>query len=222
MASPTGSTPRSSDAAAIVETPLRNRTAWMVLLVTAGVGLVADLATKWAAFRFLGDMPIVISREAVLAARNPMDTFQQPLPRVEVIPSLLDFTIVANPGAVFGFGAGKRTIFMIFTVLALGFALALFARWTAKRDYLSHAALGLLISGGLGNLYDRLMYACVRDFIHPLPHVKLPFGWSWPWGGNEVWPYVSNVADLALIIAIGFLIWRTLRPYKAPAPQAAV
>lgn len=202
--------------------PLRSRTAWSVLLVSAAVGLVADLATKWAAFRYLDDAPVVVSREAVLAAHSPMDTLPLPVPRLEVIPSVLDFTLVLNPGAVFGFGAGKRTIFMIFTVLALGFALALFARWTAKRDHLSHAALGLLISGGLGNLYDRLMFACVRDFIHPLPNVNLPFRWSWPWGGREIWPYVSNVADLALIIAIGFLIWRTLRPYSpATASQAA-
>lgn len=220
MASPTGSTSRPPAAPAIVESPLRSRTAWMVLFLTTGVGLAADLVTKWAAFRYLDTAPVVISREAVLAAHSPGDTLPLPVPRVEVIPSILDFTLVLNPGAVFGFGAGKRTIFMIFTVLALGFALALFARWTAKRDHLSHAALGLLISGGLGNLYDRLMFACVRDFIHPLPGVNLPFGWSWPWGGNEVWPYVSNVADLALIIAIGFLIWRTIRPYKTPEPKA--
>ncbi|GJQ30179.1 MAG: hypothetical protein HBSAPP03_20630 [Phycisphaerae bacterium] len=196
------------------ESPLRSRAAWTVLLIASVLGLVADLVTKWAAFRFLDDAPVVVSREAVLAAHSPMDTLPAPIPRVEVIRGVLDLTLVLNPGAVFGIGAGKRVVFMIFTVLALGFAFALFARWTHRRDHLSHAALGLLISGGLGNLYDRMMFACVRDFLHPLPGMVLPFGWSWPWGGREVWPYVSNVADLALIIAIAILIWRTLRPFK--------
>lgn len=184
------------------------------MLSAAVLGLAADLASKWAAFRYIGEAPVVVSREAVLAAHSPMDTIPPPIPRVEIVPHLLDFTLVLNPGAVFGFGAGKRTIFMIFTGLAMIFAFTLFARWTARHDRLSHVAIGLLISGGLGNLYDRLLYACVRDFIHPLPDVMLPFGWSWPWGGREVWPYVSNIADLSLILAILALIWRTLRPLK--------
>jgi len=44
--------------------------------------------------------------------------------------------------------------------------------------------------------------------------VDLPFGWSYPWGGTEVWPYVSNIADLFLIIGIGILVIRALRQPK--------
>ena len=68
--------------------------------------------------------------------------------------------------------------------------------------------IGLLISGGLGNLYDRIVFACVRDFLHPLPGVYLPFGWQMPFsGGRELWPYVSNIADLWLLVGIGMLMW---------------
>jgi hypothetical protein len=42
--------------------------------------------------------------------------------------------------------------------------------------------------------------------LFPLPGVVLPFGWFWPWGGREVWPYVSNIADLWLIIGMMILI----------------
>lgn len=199
--------------------------AWALLLTTSGVGVAIDLVTKWAAFEFVGDAPVRVSRAAVLAARTPGDTLPYPVPTREIIPGLLDFTLVLNPGAVFGIGAGKRFMFIGFTAFALCFALFLFLKWTLRRDHLSHAAVGLLIAGGLGNLYDRLMFACVRDFIHPLPGLRLPGGWEWPWGGRDVWPYVSNVADLFLILGIGALIWRTLRPIHPlthatpPAPK---
>lgn len=201
---------------------LRSGRAWAILLSVTAFGLVADLVTKWAAFEFLGPQPVRVSRAEVLAAASPMDVIPRPIPVREIIPSILDFTLVLNPGAVFGIGAGKRFIFIAFTGFALAFAMFLFARWTTRRDWMSHAALGLLISGGLGNLYDRLVYACVRDFLHPLPGVKLPFDWEWPWGGRELWPYVSNVADLFLIIGISALVWRTLKPLKTeePAPRS--
>jgi signal peptidase II len=130
---------------------------------------------------------------------------------VTVVPGLLDFTLVLNPGAVFGMGAGRRLFFMAFTAVAMSFALWIFARWTRPRDRAAHVALGLLIAGGLGNFYDRWFYGCVRDFIHPLPGVKWPFGWTLTGKSGEVWPYVSNLADLFLIIGIGVLavmLWR--------------
>jgi signal peptidase II len=115
-------------------------------------------------------------------------------------------------------GPGKRFVFIGFTVAALAFGILLFGTWTRPREWLAHVALGLLLAGGLGNLYDRWLFACVRDFIHPLPRVKLPFGWTWPWNHDpQVWPYVSNVADLFLIIGIGVLVVRALRNPKAAA-----
>lgn len=181
----------------------------MLVSVTV-LGLVSDLLTKWWAFATVAGAPVTVTREEVLNARflGALIPIHQP---VVVIPNILDFTLVLNPGAVFGMGAGRRWFFVVFTIAALGFGLSLFGRWTKPGDRLSHAAIGLLLAGGLGNLYDRVLFGCVRDFIHPLPGVALPFGWSWPWGGNEVWPYVSNVADLWLIIGIGILVIRALR-----------
>lgn len=195
-----------------MHSPWRDGRSWMVLGVTSVLGLVTDLASKAIAFQKVAGDPVVVERSQVLRFRNPSDLIPVH-PPVHVVSHVLDFSLLLNPGAVFGIGAGKRWVFVFFTLGALVFALGLFARWTVKRDWVSHVGLGLLISGGLGNLYDRLMYACVRDFIRPLPGVKLPFGWTFPWGGREVWPYVSNVADLYLIIGVGMLIWRALRPH---------
>ena len=87
-----------------------------------------------------------------------------------------------------------------------------------RRDRVAHAAIGMIIAGGLGNLYDRVVFACVRDFLHPLPGWRLPFGLSWPSGDRALWPYVSNIADAILLVGIGVLMVRMLRP-RAPGPD---
>jgi signal peptidase II len=197
----------------------RTPRAWAVLIAVTILGLAADLWTKDLSFAHVADLPVTIDRELVLRTGNPSHQIP-PHDPVVVVPNLLEFTLVANRGAVFGIGAGKRWLFMVFTVFALGFGLLLFATWTHPREWVAHVAIGLLLAGGLGNLYDRWFYACVRDFIHPLPGVHLPFGWSFPWGGTEVWPYVSNVADLFLIIGIGLLVIRALRMPGTAKPPA--
>lgn len=189
----------------------RSPRAWFWFLGVTVVGLVADLWSKYAAFARVAETPVVLRREDVLSTSRLSDLIP-PHDPIVVVPNLLDFVLVLNPGAVFGIGAGKRWFFVVFTVFAVGLATWLFAKKTLARDRWAHLAFALVVAGGLGNLYDRVLYACVRDFIHPLPGVRLPFGWRWPGGSNELWPYVSNVADAFLLIGIGLLVvysWRT-------------
>lgn len=199
--------------------------AWAILLITAALGLAADLVSKTLAFRFIGPAPVTVRRDDVLLQmqQDPASLMllippeaQRP---VTVIPHVLDLQLVLNAGAVFGAGQGKRWVFIGFTVVILIFAVAaIFPRWTSRRDHISHVAIGLIVSGGLGNLYDRLRFACVRDFLHPLPTAQLPFGLKWPNGSTALWPYVSNVADALLLIGIGILmlrLWRTDPPLPA-------
>lgn len=198
----------------------------MTILVVCIASIVADLGSKWIAFRTVAPTPVVVDRRDVMAmpdSRLVTTLIPQHEPKV-IVPKLLHFTLVLNPGAVFGIGPGQRWFFVAFTVVALGFGLLMFAKWTTAKDRFAHTAIGLLVGGGLGNLYDRLVYGCVRDFIHPLP------GWNWPAGitigGNTaIWPYVSNVADLLLLIGIGMLLihlWRKDRAANAkPAAPGA-
>jgi signal peptidase II len=213
------SEPPKTNPTSVPETPhhvtWRSPRAWAVLLLFAALGLLTDLGSKSLAFERITGAPVVLRREQVLAVSNPSALIPPHAP-VVVVPRLLEFTLVANPGAVFGVGAGKRLVFVGFTFVALAFGLLLFARWTHPGDRPAHAAVGLLIAGGIGNLYDRIVYGCVRDFIHPLPGVVLPGGWEFPWGGREVWPYVSNLADLWLIFAIAILLIRSIWPIKTP------
>ncbi len=198
---------------------LRSPKAWAVLVLVTVLGIVADLGTKSWAFHSVAGVPVVVDREAVLAAPSLGRLIPSHTP-VVVAPNLLEFTLVLNPGAVFGIGAGKRAFFIVVTFAAIVFAGWMFARWTRPDRPMMHAAIGLLIAGAIGNLYDRMVYACVRDFIHPLPGVKLPFGWTLPNGSREVWPYVSNVADLFLLVAIGMLLVQSWRS-GAAAPRGA-
>lgn len=200
--------------------PWRSWRDWAALIAVTSSSLIIDLVTKWWAFRSVAGAPVHIDRQEVMEVPHLSLLIPQHDP-IRVIPSLLDFTLVLNPGAVFGIGAGKRWFFVGFTLIAILFCLYLFARWTRRAEWSAHIAIGMVLGGGLGNLYDRLTFACVRDFIHPLPGVMLPFGWELPWSGREVWPYVSNVADLFLLIGIAILGWKALRGPRLDEPTRA-
>lgn len=201
--------------------------AWMILLSTSIIGLWADLWSKGYAFAHVASEPINLTREAVLKSQD-LGYLIKPHEPMSIMDKVLEFTLVLNPGAVFGIGAGQRWFFVVFTIIAVGISLVLFVKWTFAKDWMAHAGFGLIIAGGIGNLYDRLVFACVRDFIHPFPNVHLPFGIRWPGGNTELWPYVSNVADAFLIVGIIMLMIHAWRmpdekdvPDQASATQAS-
>lgn len=200
----------------------RSPRSWAVLIAVTTVSTALDLWSKALAFDRVAGVPVVVSREDVLAAGPAgLSALIPPHAPVRVLPGWLDLTLVLNPGAVFGIGAGQRWFFVAFTIGACVVGLLMFARWTTPRQWSAHAGIGLILGGGLGNLYDRLQFACVRDFLHPLPGALLPWGWNWPWGGREIWPYVSNVADALLIVGVAMLAWRAMRHDQGKSPQGA-
>lgn len=107
-------------------------------------------------------------------------------PAIHVIGTLLQFTVVRNPGAAFSFGTGQTWIFSLFaTVVSLwiiSIASRFVNRWWA-------IAAGAVLGGALGNLVDRafrapsFMHGHVVDFIR-VPHYP-----------------VFNLADCAVVIA---------------------
>jgi lipoprotein signal peptidase len=99
----------------------------------AALGLAADLWTKHWAFTHL-DPQAAGGRQ--------------------LIPRLVGFRRTLNDGALFGLGKGLWVVFIIASVLALGFVWYLFSQSTRDRRSL-HVALGLILAGALGNLYDR-------------------------------------------------------------------
>ncbi|MEY3142707.1 MAG: hypothetical protein RLY21_1200 [Planctomycetota bacterium] len=183
----------------------RSPSAWLTLVGVFTVGLVFDLWTKYWAFREIAGYPVELERERILS--DP--SFYVPHHgRVTALPwDLLDFRLVLNHGAVFGIGQQRRELFIVFTVFATIAALALFARGTRVRMRAAHVAIGLILAGGIGNLYDRFFYGAVRDFLHMLPGWSLPNGWKWPGNStSDVFPWVFNVADVMLLAGMALYI----------------
>lgn len=117
-------------------------------------------------------------------------------------------TYVMNPGAAFSLFAAwpAAARLPLFIGVTLG---ALWAAWhywkgLPEGDKLSALALGLVAGGALGNLTDRVRYGEVVDFVE----VGVRGVYTWP---------VFNVADSAVCIGVGLLIFRSFRPH-APHP----
>ena len=138
-------------------------------LFTMVLGLALDLWTKALA-------------EAHLRDADP----------IRFIPGWLHFTYTENRGAVFGIGQGQRPLFLVVSILAIGFLTYLFA--TSGRQRFYQFVLGMLLAGVLGNLYDRYHFGHVRDMIHALPR--------WP----NLFPWIFNVADCLLCVGVFFMI----------------
>lgn len=71
-----------------------------------------------------------------------------------IIPGFLEFRRSLNDGAVFGSFTGYVGVFIVASLFALGFVFYLFAHSTRRQRSL-HVALALILSGAIGNLYDR-------------------------------------------------------------------
>ncbi|MBR1890517.1 MAG: signal peptidase II [Clostridia bacterium] len=105
---------------------------------------------------------------------------------VSAIPHLIDFKLVHNDGAAWGILAGKQA-FLIF--LAVVF-IAIFVWYYIKeknKTWLLTISVGLLVAGTVGNLFDRIFFGYVRDFL------MFDFWKSFP---------VFNFADVLLCIGV--------------------
>jgi signal peptidase II len=177
----------------------------LVFLLIAASGSALDLATKTWIFNRL-KMP-------------------DPTSQTEWIwEGVFGFQTSLNEGALFGLGQGLVTVFAgLSIVAALGILFWVFFAG-GSRDWLLTIALGFIMAGILGNLYDRLglpglkwngrcsahafdepVYA-VRDFIL----IKIG-SWHWP---------NFNLADSFLNCGAALLVWHALRIKPAPTEES--
>lgn len=156
-----------------------------LLLLLAAALLAGDLMLKWWAFANVG---------------SDVRT---------VIPNVLVLRLVKNQGAVFGIGQGYTFVFVIVTFIAVTLiGLALLT--SRRRQWVFQLALMLVLAGALGNLHDRIRLHAVRDMLLLFPYTHLPFGWTWPGGQPELYPWIFNLADVYLTLGIGAMIVRSL------------
>jgi len=176
-------------------------------LLLAAALLAADLGLKWWSFQRLPNQPV--DAAAVVAGEQAV-----PPTHHNLVPSLLSLRLTVNEGAVFGLGQGRRWLFVLFTVIAMTIVGWTFAT-SGRRQWVFHVSLALVLAGAVGNLYDRIVYGGVRDMLWLLPGVKLPFGWAWPGGASDAYPWLFNLADVMLLLGIGMIL---IRLFFAPAP----
>lgn len=79
------------------------------------------------------------------------------------IPGMLSWSFVKNTGAAFGILSGSWALPLLTMALLIALLIALLRG--PDMDRLLRVGLWFIIGGGLGNLYDRLAYGYVIDFI---------------------------------------------------------
>ena len=133
------------------------------------IGLVLDRITKlWAVNALMGQKDITI------------------------IKDFFDFSYLENRGAAFGIFQGKAYLLAAVTVVILFFLFVNYLK-TKNKTRIFTWSTGLIISGAVGNLIDRLRLGYVVDFV--TLHFK------------EIYYFPSfNVADMCIIFGTGLLI----------------
>src|SRR4051794_33711478 len=162
---------------------------WALGLSAAVIGL--DRATKW----------------YIQHTLTPFDN-------IPVIPDLLRIVHVENAGAAFGVLAegnpALRALILIgvsFLVMCLVMA-ALWMRTVTEEALVNFLALGAILGGAGGNLYDRIVHGTVTDFIEVFHGT-----WSFP---------AFNVADSAITVGAFCLVLNTLfRPRQTNRKETA-
>jgi signal peptidase II len=128
-----------------------------------------------------------------------------------------------NEGALFGIGQGKVWFFAALSVAAaVAIPLWLF-RFRAAHDAWLTFALGCVMAGVLGNLYDRLgLHGEVWPPSHPRAGEAIHAVRDWIlWQVNNQWRWPNfNIADSMLVVGAGLLLIHALR--QPDQPQGAM
>jgi len=108
------------------------------------------------------------------------------------ITSYLNFFLIWNKGIAFGLLSFNESVIYNIITLMISFIVIviLFIMW--KNDNIQRYFLALVVGGALGNLYDRMIYTAVPDFIDI--HFN---GFHW---------FVFNVADIFITVGVFCLI----------------
>jgi len=151
---------------------------------------------------------------------------------VALIPGFLEIVHAQNPGAAFGLLNDfecRHLVFVGFTVVAVGVIVDLYRR-LPEADRLMAAALGLIMSGAVGNAIDRLHKRTVTDFVRVFTEDA---GWVETLSGVPVinalcgrgsceWPSF-NIADSALLVGVVLFFFQQTgeEPAAEAGPDAA-
>ena len=125
-----------------------------------------------------------------------------------LLGNTLRFTLTYNDGGALGIETGPTGLFFLIVVsCALVLGLGIFYGSLPKTATFRATALGLLMGGALGNLFDRVKAGCgVVDFIDI--------------GAGPVRFWTFNLADSAIFVGailLAWWFWREPNPSSGPA-----
>ena len=142
---------------------------------------------KWL---WLSLLVIVLDQLSKLWVVSEFELYQS----IELMP-YLNLTYVHNKGAAFSFlssaGGWQRWFFSIISMVAV-FVLLLWLKRLKPTEKLLAVSMSLILGGAIGNLYDRLAYGYVIDFLDAYYQQ-----WHWP---------VFNIADSAIVLGVGLML----------------
>lgn len=136
----------------------------MIYILIIGLGLIVDRLTK------------------VYAVKNFIDN--------PITSPLINFTYLENRGAAFGILQDKRIFFLLITLAIVGYLIYQLYKTHHKNPPMINISLAMIISGALGNFYDRLVNGYVVDFIE-FSFINFP---------------IFNVADILVTLGCGLMI----------------
>ncbi len=129
------------------------------------------------------------------------------LHRLEVIEGWLAFNFTKNPGMALGMDwLSTQTISIVAIAATIG--IIIYILLTLNRaNYTYLICMGLIIGGALGNITDRIFMGLVGGYGGVLHgHVVDFIHFTLQIGDRAVFPYIFNVADIAISTSIIILL----------------
>ncbi|NNL15632.1 MAG: signal peptidase II [Flavobacteriaceae bacterium] len=125
----------------------------------------------------------------------------EPRSTTEIIGEKFILTNVENSGAFLGMGSDLNpTVKTILLLILPVIVLLLVLRYVLVKkdlDNLTVIGLSFILGGGIGNLYDRILYGSVTDFFH------IDLGGVFRTG-------IFNMADVSVMVGMGFILLASL------------
>lgn len=130
------------------------------------------------------------------------------LDSLQIIPGLFEIVHTENRGVAFSLfndstSEWRTLLLVLFSVAAVVLVGGFIFRRADRLDRYSLAGFSLILGGALGNVFDRIVWGRVTDF--------LDF-----YIGAYHWP-AFNVADSAIVIGSALLLIEVLRPRRQAA-----
>jgi len=128
---------------------------------------------------------------------------------IKIIGDFLKITLIENKGIAFGMFSDlehplKPILLLILSIAAIIFMINIYKK--SNRNVLMQISFGLIFGGAFGNIYDRIIYRKVMDFINiDFFNIYIPafhfFGLQFPGFEMERWP-IWNIADASITVGV--------------------